>query len=242
MKKRCKIIGICIISITLVIMAIYSISSYIYDINIYSDWNSYKQGLQIIKIIEIKESNISNIEKLNFKNINFKNNFSNFELSVSNDKAIEYVLKDETGNKREIFTILLNDTYINTIINGDLSFASGTLQNLNRNKILKENSITNDIELIKKIVENKEKQINFFDSLSKKKEIFLFKDVALEIFPILQNIELIEGKFTGYIFNVNDTMTIINILKDDIRYTFQFFGTEINDQYIYDFLNNLEIN
>lgn len=243
MKKRLKMIILCVFIIIIFIISFKGINLYLYNIEIYSDdAQQYNEGLQITKTIVIEKSSISNSEKINFKNINLKNSFQNFELSAKNDKALEYVLRDENGNKKQIFTLVINDTYVNTIKNGDLSFASGTLQNLNRSKILKENSIDNDIELIKKIVETKDVKNNFFDSISRMKEVFFFQDVALEMFPILENIKLIEGEFTGYIFKVNEAMTVINILKKDKRYTFQFFGFEITEQYIYEFLNDLEIN
>lgn len=58
----------------------------------------------------------------------------------------------------------------------------------------------------------------------------------------MNSLTIIKGDYEGYIFNYQDNLREVNILKNNKRYVFTFIGSDItSDNYIKDILSTLEI-
>lgn len=219
---------------------------YFYNINGYVS-NEYDERSQKIKISQTIDTKVTPLKEgyLTFKNIQFRNDFSVFEVKdmgyESSDQII-YTLNDEKGKVKNSLSISIGNTYIDKILDSASSLNSGNsfYDTLNKKKILEKNKIDNDIELIRYLIKNKGNKNTFFTSVSKMKENFFIQYTLAAVLPEA-NCTLIKGDHTGYIMKSSEVLKQITILKDEKSYNFLFTGPGYDDAYLESFVKTIVV-
>lgn len=184
---------------------------------------------------------------LTYKNIKIRNDFEEFKkIDESNHmlEYVKYVLYDENENAKAGLVFGVSDTYVN-MFKEDVSVYGNDIKKINDSglkEFFKENNITNDIELFEYLKNNKDVKNNIFTSVKQMKNNYTIHLLASIAFPSLENYTLIEGDYTGYIFNSNKVKEV-SILKNNKRYIFTFINVDyhFNDTYINELLNTIII-
>ncbi|MDD3341773.1 MAG: hypothetical protein PHN72_06275 [Bacilli bacterium] len=238
MKKNKKIITIVFVLLLLLTLVYKGVHLYLYNIKNITDYEEISDGLIINDSIHIENKNFTG-EYLTFNDISFQNDFKNFEKSQTTSDFVQFVSRDENKSINASFSIRVNQPYVDSI-KSMTTAENKSFNSLNKEKILENNNIKNDFNLINFIVQNKDNQNNFFTSTKRMKENFFFQYISADIFPLMDSIHFIGGKYDGYVFNYNN-MKIVNIIKNNKRYTFLFTGTYFSSDYVNEFLSTLII-
>lgn len=176
-----------------------------------------------------------------------KNYFSDFEQG-DKDESYEYqMLYDEENNIKATFMMGIFDTRIDSI--NDYTedgiyyefnhFPLYISKNL-RNKLLENNNIKNDVDLVKHIRERKKINSNFFTTIIKMKENYFFNFLETTL-PDLTTVTYIEGDKEGIIYESANYKQAC-IIKNNKLYCLIFYKLDyFNDDIIYDIINSLEI-
>ncbi len=239
MKKNKKVVIIVFILLLLLPFIYKGINLYLYNIMNITDYEDISNGLIINDSVNVKDKTFDG-DYLAFNEISFQNDFNDFENNQNTSEFMQFVSRDEKGSIKSSFSVRINEQYVDSIKSMNKA-DSKTFNSLNKEKILENNHIKNDFDLINFIILNKNNTNNFFTSTKDMKENFFFQYISTNIFPLINSINFIDGKYDGYIFNSDNTMKIVNIIKNNKRYTFQFTGTDFTDDYINEFLSTLVI-
>ncbi len=246
MKREKKKKGIIILCIVIVILLIgygtykwFLLSRY----HVHTDENikEIKSGFKITDTITVNPTLVE--DSLTFGNVKIRNDFKEFErIDTKENGTITYVLKSTPEEEGKGFTYSLNRDRVFQLQHGDKNelVQEETFEQLNAKKILEQNHIENDIDLVKYLAKRDIKTPNLFTSIRGIKENYFFNYVMLVEFPKMNSITLIDGQYEGYILNSKD-LKEINILKDDQKYSFLLIGKSFDDEYVKSFLNNLII-
>lgn len=243
MSKKKKKVLIIVILILIVLYFLYKgINLLIYSSFAYNDseFESLKSGFKITDSIDITHKETSNY--LTFENVKIRNDFENFKKMENNGSSIVNLLLESTqGNKLFIYGIA--EPKISVYKNDDIDYSnySKIFDNLDREKILKNHNINNDLDLIKYLSNRKILNPNIFTSVKMMKEDYFFNYLVMLDFPKVYQIKLIEGLYNGYILDCGEGVYEVNILKDNKIYYFVFMGKDYTFNYIEDFLNTLVI-
>lgn len=209
------------------------------------NYKNFLNKLEIKNTITINtNSNVDNY--LTFKNIKIRNDFEKFKKIDESDDMLEYVkyvLYDENENAKAGFVFGISDTYVN-MFKEDVTVYGDSIKKINDSgleEFFKKNNITNDIELFEYLKNNKDVKNNIFTSVKQMKNNYTIHLLSSIAFPSLENYTLIEGDYTGYIFN-SQNIKEVSILKDDKKYTFTFIKLDyFTDNYINELLNTIII-
>lgn len=194
--------------------------------------------------INIKNTLIINssnelIDPLSFDNVQFENNFSDYQKKdVQGEMLVSYVLTDSNGIN-QIFSFVKTDDIVKMMRDNNNSF-DDKFKKLDKNNILEKYNIKNDIDLIKYMSKRKIEKSTIFSTKNKIIENYLFNYILINEFPSLNDITLITGIYDGYVINSED-LKIVNIIKDNKKYIFTFNGDAFTSEYIKEFLNSLFI-
>lgn len=214
-------------------------SLYIYNAaRITSDYKEVKDHFKIGDTIVAKHVALTQNEYKNIQGIKIKNIVKKFDIYKQNATAETYVLYNDRKEIEKSFSISVGDSYIKKIKSNQFG-KDKSFQTLKKKEILKKYNIRNDIELWEKIQEKKEEKSNIFTDVKTMKEQYFFQYTMLEL-PVIENITLINGDLTGYIFNISADMKEVHILDNDKQYTFLFNGA-YQSQEIEEFLNTIII-
>jgi len=156
---------------------------------------------------------------------------------------VKYVLEAENYKDKVGFFMGISDTYVNmfkediTLYGDDIK----KIKNSNLDNFFKENNINNDIELFEYLKNNRNVKNNIFTSIDKMRDNYTIHLLSSLAIPSLENITLIKGNYTGYIFNSNKIKEV-SIVKNNKRHIFTFINIEyFNEKYIKDLLNTIII-
>ncbi len=206
-----------------------------------------KPLINIEKTVTLTNKKVNNDEYLTYKNVKIRNDFSNFEKTdVSADMAI-YSFKDEKDQNREMLFWIspFKKTFVDYIKYEEDNFDSKEISKEKVIAFLEKNNITNDIELIKLLEENKNMKNNIFTSVSKMKENLLINYLQIEFlgsYTENRDVILINGDYTGYILEDTNNTKTAYLIKDNKRYAFLFLGKDyFTDEYIYELLSTVVI-
>ena len=247
MKKKTKIL--LIVGVILVVCSYFGYKAFNllvrYNIDNKSDViDSLK--INDSKFVQFQQNLKDNQEYLEFKDIKIRNDFKKFTYleDVSTKDDLKYVLYDDNKNRKAAFMIGVGPTYIEILIKDKTIFANDNhIKEKDINNIelfLKEKNITNDIELFQYIIKHKNSKFNLFTSTKTLKENYILYYLMNIILPNSKSITLIEGAYSGYIFNLDNGIKEANILYDDKRYVFTFIEDKyFKDEYIYELLNTI---
>ncbi len=246
MNKKVKYL----IGIILIVIFVYLFYK-VFTFNVFSVYNNYSKKDKAYKSLNVVSSiTIDNLEDvqdyLEVEDIKIRNDFKDYELKEDKKNKIkQYILYSDKDKKKIKSSLFIGkfstykDLFKSSLeIDGIDNYWYKTV---NRNKLIKDNNIENDLDLFKyvKKFQNKDNKIN--DKLSKMQENYACKFFVNTTVPLSLNMTIIDGKFTGYIFNNKDYKTV-NILKNKKRYTLTFYGDDlISEEYLKYILSTLVI-
>lgn len=181
---------------------------------------------------------------LEFKNIKIRNDFDKFILSKKEDNYITYNLINKFNKVQASLQIISDKTYIDKFIEND--YHDIRYNSVDREKIIKNNHITNDIEFIKYLRKVTNKKNNILTGVNDIKERYSLKYFINKEIPKFDYLTLIKGDYTGYIFDnfnySNDQYREAVILKNNRRYIFRFHGCcYFDESYVEELLSTVVI-
>ena len=242
----------------IIILLIFLVSFLIYKVSyikIYSTQKVEKEEVEAIinglsnqQVMTIYKRTINEDEYLIYKDVKIRNDFDDFILSeeLSSKNRNVYKKYDADGKTKATFQIGTDTTYIDYFTSDDIIFFNvsdlGQFKSADRKYFLLRNDINNDIDFLNYIKDNYYAKSNIFTSERKIKENYalnLFVSIAI---PRVDSLTIINGDYNGFIYNINNSIREVDILRNNKRYTFTFTGEEyITDEYIQDILSTLEI-
>ena len=218
---------------------------YYYNINniTLDEYEKFIEGFKVKNTVEI--NNIKTDDYLIFNNIKIRNDFKKFEKIDYNHEAKDFERYKVTykDDKVAAFFIGTTDTYVKLLSSNFDAYGVNDIRLKKNNviEILKEENITNDIELFSYLRKNKDVKSNIFTSVKDMQNNFAIHYLLAVMLPSVNNITLIEGDYSGYIFNMNSNREV-SILKNNKRYIFTFINTDyFTDEYIKELLNTIVI-
>ena len=187
----------------------------------------------IISILLIYDGNvtINHTETKNYliyNGIKIRNDFKKYTYEKSDDM---YVLYDKNDDLVNAFSIYETNTFIDVF----KTYNNDILSEQRINMFLKENNISNDIELITYI----SKYSKFINVLSSNYDIkldYYIRNYINDIFPLVYEYKIIDGDYTGimtYNLNYEEEKNIeVMLINDDVRYVITFIGSGIEEKNI----------
>ncbi len=250
MKKKKMFL---IITVVLLIVGVYFgykiFNLYYYNLNSITveQYEGLINGLSTKNIMTIKTNTLPDAEYLSHNNIKVKNDFENFKKldnSNSTDDFVKYVLYDDDDKVISSFWMGTTDMYID-MFEADVTIYGADdkqFKNIDFKKFFEKNNITNDIELFKFLVKNKDVENNIFTSVNAIKNKYSIQLLSTIALPKMDSLTLINGDYTGYIFNLGSTLKEVSLLKHNKRYIFTFIGLDyFTDDDINEILNSVVI-
>ena len=162
---------------------------------------------------------------IEYENVKVKNNFKGFVTNefIHEDDSITYRLKEDDETKAA-FQIHISKSYVDSIKNGDYSKEKYSPKQDVFNKLLSDNNINDDKDLINFLINNRDKQNNIYTSIKNMRENYAIKYLLYLILPY-DEIRFIDGDYDGY-YRIDSENKIIDIKKDDKYYIFRFYSNE----------------
>ena len=181
-------------------------------------------------------NNLNFVLPNNFKKINSNSDTDTFETDY-------YYLNYKDNGDYDAF-ISVSDYYniYNAIVNdemtvfGDTEFASS-----NYSKVLEREEIYNNQELFDEVFDDYGEKINIFDSTDEIKLNYL-SSVIYNTLIGDYNIKIIDGSLDGYMYNVNNKIYEVHLLKGNESYQISFQNSKenyFNEVIIRDFLTKI---
>jgi len=252
--KKSKIKSVSIVVLLTFLVAVIGFVSYKgimlvkYNVEPIENYEELINSLSMDETLKIYKRTINENEYLKNKDIKIRNDFDDYELidSALEYDSTKYLLYNDNGEVESAFWMGSMDQYINIFTSDSLTIYgtkdNGQFSDADRKYFLLKNDINDDIDFFKYIKNNYYLKNTMFTNIRKMKENYavnLFVQIAL---PSFDSMTLISGDYTGYIYNLNNRLREVHILKHDKSYVFTFMGEKlITDEYICDLLSTLEI-
>lgn len=221
MNKVNKIIPLIII-IVLIITKMIIINEYKIDSKDIERLIKIKESLIIKDLLVINKEECDNY--LEFKNIKIKNIFDEYECREKNES---YLCQKDNSS----FLMKRTNTYLNKFEN----------YNDKSKTIIRKLNIKNELELLSKIKESKNKR-SIFSSINNNEDTYILNSFALDNLNDITSIDLVEGDYSGYIIHHSkDSLSLLIYEKKDV-YEFKFNNLEVfNDDIIKSLMNSIVI-
>lgn len=171
---------------------------------------TFKESLDNNETISITHTNLNSDELYyNFENISFRNDYlqNTTEIIVDENKSKIINFKDDEN-------ILLSVRRSDSIFELTPEFK----------EILEEENISNDIEIMKYITNNYNKNLNIFSSINSFKKSATINTQAAIWMNSAESITRINGDYTGYIIKMNNDVTYAVIMSNNTNYIFTFYN------------------
>lgn len=243
MKKKIIIL----VSIVLVIIIAYfgykgyNLSYYHID----EDLKIFTQKFDIQDTITLTHKNVSNNNYFEYQNIKIRNDFKEYEQTNINvdDSSPRLVLKDKDDKTIKAFWMGISDEYT-YLLESDKEYFGIDDKKIDTDikSILKDNNINNDLDLFKYLANSNNIKNNIFTSTKKMKQHYSLIKMTSVIISSIDSITLIDGDYEGYIFNYQNNMKEVSIIKNNKRYTFIFMSDNpLTKEYLIDLLSTIVI-
>ena len=190
-------------------------------------------NVKITGKMSINHVDLDDSEYVTFDNLKFKNIFEGYERFNEEADTYKMVIKDENGEIDKAIFIGSDDQYVYIINNNE--------EYKNLSKVLKKENIQDDVDFIKYMESHNDDKVKFLMTLKRQKEIYSINEFKLLMLPSIEYVKEVDGYFRGYIFKTNTSISEINILKNNKKYYFTFFG-DYSEEDINDFMNSVIIN
>lgn len=192
----------------------------------------------------ILKNNNTTSNYLQFNNIKIRNDFEKFILETKNAKSVKYNLINKFNKVQASLQIISDKTYIDKFREDD--YNNSRYNSIDRNQIIKENHITNDIEFIKYLKKELTKKNNILTRVKDMKKRYALKYFTNKEIPQFDYLTLIDGDYTGYMFDnfnySNNQFRQVVILKDNRSYIFRFYSCcYFDENYIKELLSTVVI-
>ena len=244
-KKQIVLIIIGLILVIGIYFGYKGFNLYYYNISniTFDEYEEFIEGFKVKNTINI--NNVKTNEYLNFNEIKIRNDFKKFEKIDDGTGSKDFIKYKITYGDKKVAAIFMGktDTYINLLKNDFDVYGNGDrrLKKNNVTDILNKNNITNDIELFEYLRKNKDIKSNIFTSVKDMKNNFTINYLLAVMLPKVDNITIIDGDYSGYIFNMGSNKEV-SIFKNNKRYVFTFINTDyFTDQYIQELLSTVVI-
>lgn len=250
--KIAKIKSLLFILLTIIMIFLFYKSYFLIKYNVEplkkNEYNEIINGLKNQNEMIIYKKTINDDEYITLNEIKIRNDFNNYTFiqSDNNFEGNKFYLYDNENNIKTSFWVSNLNTLIETFTNDELDFfgniKENKFNNADRKYFLLKNDINNDIDFLNYIMNNYYIKNNLFTSTRNIKENYALNSYIKVILQKMNSLTIIKGDYEGYIFNYQDNLREVNILKNNKRYVFTFIGSDItNDNYIKDILSTLEI-
>ncbi len=190
----------------------------------------------------IKTNEINEDEYLVFDNIKMKNIFNGYTKYEDNTNTLKYIQRFDDNALNKAIYIGAEDEFVDILLNDELNVFSMDISIEDPKyikKVFDRNNIKNDIDLMKYFVEHYYDKTTFFNTISKQKEVYFMNVLANILVPSLNNINIIDGDYEGFVINSN-AVKEITIVKNNKRYYFTFIGDR-DEENIQEFINTVII-
>lgn len=246
MKKNIKII---IIVFTLVVLGYFGYKGY--NLYIYKDTDAYKELIKNFKVsqeLNISHKEVADNNYLVFKNLKIRDDFKDYVILDEGEdpygEYIKYAKYDESNNLIASIWLGKQKPLVELLKSEMTTYASEkNYSNVTAKEYLEKNEITNDIDLYRSIIKNKNINNNIFTSVKDMKQRDIFNNVMSIITPTTdKGIVFIKGDYTGYILQYSGNIVEANILVSGDRYSLTFVKSDYFDmEYIYDIISSVVI-
>ena len=153
---------------------------------------------------------------ITYKEFKIKDIFEGYEKEET-ESGLRYTYRTEEGVEKAIL-IGIDDTFINRVINSkDLCVSKFK-------RILKDNNIENDLDLLKYYEVHGDDKVSPLMTISKQSEIYIMKYVNSIMLPSIKYVNEISGGYKGYMLNTGDQIHEVNLLLNDKKYYITFIG------------------
>ena len=239
-KKHILISSLCIIILLLFCFKLTYLFRYkINDKGI----NSYISSEKIL----VNTDKESNYEYIIYDGIRFKNLIQNFEEVIgtsSKENLKMYTYYDKGSGESYTFSISKNRSLVSLLKENKLSIGINDrmYNSINKQKLLKNNNINNDCDLIKFLVNNKNIKNDIFTLWIDIKENYYISELSELILGNENIFSYIDGDISGYIRNIYTTRhKEVHILDGEYDYTFLLSTNYFSDGLIKELLESIII-
>lgn len=213
-------------------------------------------GLEVKSTLTIYKRTIDEDKYLVVDDIKIRNDFKDFEEMERPNELHPVILKKTLDNGKTLgVSISSGNSYIDIFSSDDVivyngidsdTIDFGQFNAADRKYFLLRNDINNDIDLLNYIYKNGYHKSNIFMTDREIKENYAINFFMDTVIPKIDNITLITGDYSGYIFNlkgksVGKNIRCVSILRNNKIYSFTFYGDKYDDEYLIDVLGTLEI-
>lgn len=248
--SRIRTIFAVIISILLLVILSFiffkSIMLKKYTVEQIHEYENIIKKLDFTNSIEIYKKIINENEYLIFPEFKIRNDFSDFKTitELEDYEILKYLKFDEYDNLEAAFRASKDNQLIEKFkknfdevpIGEDAIFIDE-----DREYFLIKNNINNDLDFLNYINQKYYLNSNLFTSLRQMEENYNFNNFVQISLPDIKKSAKIIGDYEGYIFDVQEDIREVHILKNNKDYIFTFIGEEmIKDEYIVDLLSTLK--
>lgn len=176
-------------------------------------WKNVKDSLDNNEAITITRNTCTNCYE--WANLKFEDNFSGLptEEASENGKKTSLVFKDN-------LSIEIGTTSIFSSLSEELQ------------EILKSKDITTDIEVLKYIADNYNKDLGFFTSIKELKESSEINKNAKVLENSLVDIKELNGEYNGYLVTMSNNIKYAVLTVNNVTYSFTFYQNNSDEQII----------
>ena len=202
----------------------------------------YKNNHKIIisnETVTVNEKDYKNYLKYN--GIKIENIFKNY---IYEDES--YILLDKDEEIIETFFEFEGITYIEAFLYGMDNIQSLDEELLNekqREKIIKDNNIKRDIDLIRYMYDYLNKELTVFSSMKELRTYAYINKFISNTIPLVEDYKEIVGDYEGIIIYVGnmdfENDILINLYHNNKRYRLYFVGNELTEENILELLRTV---
>lgn len=239
MKKSIKIFLIIFVVLFLVYFGIKGFVLYAYNTSIIEDDSHLRvieKSLADNAAYHITHTYLEDGEEYyTFENVKIKNKFKEYEELVLNNQSENKTIsfKDESGVKLTISKSSYN------LVDKVKDESKDVGLHYDLTKDFEKENITSDIQLIRYMIDNYNKEMNLFSSIHNMRKSMAINMSTKISYTSYDDIATIVGDYNGYIATVNGFIKYVAINYEKENYYFTFYNCD--DSFVYEVVSSLVI-
>lgn len=209
------------------------------------NYNEYMDSFQLHNSIVINKKSIENSNYLIFKNVKIRNDFADYIVTYESETNKIYRLVDENENVKAVFRIGVDNSIIDDVLDEAL------FDREDKEKFLKENNITDDMDLLDFVLQKHKVKNNILTSIKKIKEHAMIQYFTYTTLSNPSFITKFSGDYEGYLIGNEkssqentkyNNINTVNLIKDNKVYSFGFWlSDDFTEDYIKDIIETVII-